>query len=419
MWAVIAALAAGLVAQSVGPMRLNTDAITVLSIGDSVATGRGFAENGHPTAFPPGYPVVLAGLLRIGLAHGWVLVLLNAASCLIGLSSACAVLIRNRIADRDQCLTIACLSLLSWVLVKHVALPITDLPFFGAAMLSLDFIDRTWRTRWASRDHFVLGFASVALVATSILIRWIGVALVPGLLLALAFRPDRARSAGHAPIQARLALVAVLLFMLLVGGWAVTKASALMRLVPPDVQGPAVLLAVARHRATELGEVLMNVPSGRLPGWLRTVAPGAGLLAGAFVAWSGAGALRASTPTAAFLASYLAVLCLWPYGDARFWLPLLPFLFAAMLVTADQISRRYPFTPVRWLGWAAVGLFVITGIGALAYSTRISFAGSKFPDLFGDGRLRATYCAALHACAGAFDPARIDAAALHLLSIYR
>ena len=35
--------------------------------------------------------------------------------------------------------------------------------------------------------------------------------------------------------------------------------------------------------------------------------------------------------------------------------------------------------------------FSLLGVAALAYSTRLTFAGDRFPDLYGDGKLRATY----------------------------
>ena len=40
-------------------------------------------------------------------------------------------------------------------------------------------------------------------------------------------------------------------------------------------------------------------------------------------------------------------------------------------------------------------LFCLLGIIALGYSTRLTFAGSQFPALYGDGTLRATYRLAL------------------------
>src|SRR5690242_17716637 len=60
--------------QVFSPLRLNNDAIVLLSMGESAAHGGGFSDGGLKAVFPPGYPALLAALLRVGLAHPWVIV---------------------------------------------------------------------------------------------------------------------------------------------------------------------------------------------------------------------------------------------------------------------------------------------------------------------------------------------------------
>ena len=67
--ALLLVLAFCFVLQVVSPLRLNTDAIVLLSMGESGAHGGGFLDDGLKTAFPPGYPALLALLLSLGLAH--------------------------------------------------------------------------------------------------------------------------------------------------------------------------------------------------------------------------------------------------------------------------------------------------------------------------------------------------------------
>jgi hypothetical protein len=55
------------------PLRLTTDAVTLLSMAESAAHGGGFLDDGEKSVFPPGYPAMLAFLLRLGLAHPWVM----------------------------------------------------------------------------------------------------------------------------------------------------------------------------------------------------------------------------------------------------------------------------------------------------------------------------------------------------------
>src|SRR5258708_9538427 len=75
--AVLLLLTTCFVLQVFTPLRLNNDAIVLLSMGESAAHGGGFLDSGQKTVFPPGYPALLAGLLRVGFAHPLVIVGLN------------------------------------------------------------------------------------------------------------------------------------------------------------------------------------------------------------------------------------------------------------------------------------------------------------------------------------------------------
>src|SRR6516164_8447029 len=86
------------------PLRLNNDAITLLSMGESAARGAGFLDGGQRTVFPPGYPAVLAFLLKVGLAHPWVIISLNLVFLAVGLLAAYSVLVREFFADKTVAL---------------------------------------------------------------------------------------------------------------------------------------------------------------------------------------------------------------------------------------------------------------------------------------------------------------------------
>jgi hypothetical protein len=64
-------------------------------------------------------------------------------------------------------------------------------------------------------------------------------------------------------------------------------------------------------------------------------------------------------------------------------------------------------------------LFAALGFGAVAYTSRISFAGSKFPDEYGDGYLRPTYCAAFESRRDGGDTNKVNAKVLRLLKEYK
>jgi len=81
----LAILAFAFVLQIFTPLRLNTDAVTLLSMAESAAHGGAFLEDGERTVFPTGYPALLSVLLRLGLAHSWVIVSLNMVFLFLGL----------------------------------------------------------------------------------------------------------------------------------------------------------------------------------------------------------------------------------------------------------------------------------------------------------------------------------------------
>ena len=89
------------VLQVFSPLRLNNDAIVLLSIGESVAQGGGFFENGQ-TLYPPGYPALLALLIRAGLAHSWAIVGMNVVFLSVGLFATYSLLIVSSLRIRPS-----------------------------------------------------------------------------------------------------------------------------------------------------------------------------------------------------------------------------------------------------------------------------------------------------------------------------
>src|SRR5262245_45619549 len=81
-------LAIGFLLQTFTPLRINTDAVTLMSMAESAAHGRGFLDDGERSVFPPGYPAILAVLLKLGLAHSWIIVSLNMVFLSLGLFAA-------------------------------------------------------------------------------------------------------------------------------------------------------------------------------------------------------------------------------------------------------------------------------------------------------------------------------------------
>jgi hypothetical protein len=414
---IILFLLAGYALQVFSPIRLCYDATVLLSMGESAAYGGGFLDHGVKTVFPPGYPAALAVLLRMGLGHPSAIIGLNLVLLVVGLLGTYRVL-RDGFFDSQMAALLVCtLSLLSYVLIKHFTMPLSDVAFLGITMSCLALMSHASRLKWGT--SFVgWAAASWVLVVVAISVRRIGVSLIPAFLFLLVSRPEIRPMLKR--ISPRAKWIAALIVLAAVLGTAivVSTTSTLGDLtVQANRSGISrMMLQIASFRGTELGELATNIPAAKLPAAARRLVPWIGfaallpILAGLFTK------RRTATPVDVYFASYLGILFLWPYYDARFWLPVIPLLLAySGLAIARLKNRGLVRTGVAIYG----SVFAILGVIALVYSTRISFAGPRFPDVYGDGTLRPSYCAVFHTCAGTIPADRIDPKVVEVLQRYR
>lgn len=389
-------LAIGFSVQVFTPLRLNTDAIVLLSMADSAAQGKGFLADGQKTLFPPGYPALLTLLLRERLAHSWVIVGLNLIFLAVGLLAAYGVLLDDFFADRTVALLICAFFLMSWPVIKHCTIPLTDVPFFCFSMSSIAMMSRARSGQSNLRLGVLLGAAGLLALA-AMTIRTIGAALFLPLLFATVSGFQVVSRLKSLSLVAKLAISA--------GGALLCGAAAAMLAATPywrffvggGTQGGTFrsIGRILSYRLIELGELFGNVSTFRLPAKLHVVVPWIGFLAllVIVIGATSSGKHARVRVSDVFVLSYMGVFLLWPFYDSRYLLPVIPF-FAAYVVLA--VNRLQVPRPLLALYCVAYG---VLGFAVLAYSTWITFAGAKFPYRYGDGNLRASYCAAFQSCA--------------------
>lgn len=410
----LALLAICFVLQAFSPLRLNPDAIALLSVGESVAHGRGFFDYGKMTVFPPGYPALLAVLLRAGLAHPWVIVGLNVVFLSVGLLATCSLLIHDFFEDKATVLIICSFFLLSFVVIKHVTLPLTDVPFFACSMCCLALMNQS--TKSDSHWRFVILAVTAWLLAlAAIAVRRIGVALVPPLVFMIVRSPQFKSLLKRSFLWITLVIILVIVFVGAGTTQVIATASTLSDFirVVENSRVSALILQTLSYRFTELGELFDNFPISMTPTKLLVMVPWAGVVLFLLTLFGFATKRMAIGPTDVFLVCYMGILFAWPFQDPRFWLPVVPLLIAYSVLAVS--NPRFPKGVVTIYGiiFAAFGFF------AIAYSTRISFAGSRFPERYLDGRMRSTYCAAIQSCRDGADSNKVDAKALRLLREYK
>jgi hypothetical protein len=407
-------LAIGFWLQIFTPLRLNTDAVALLSMAESAAHGGGFLDDGQISVFPPGYPAMLAVLLRLGLAHPWVIVSLNMLFLSLGVYAVFCLLNAEFFKDRTVVIMICCLFLLSYLVVKHSTMPLTEGPFFICSMCCLLFMSKA--ADLTSNRHFVGLVCAALLSATAaITIRRIGIALVPPLAFTLLrsyqfksfWKRLSSRSKAVVLIVSGVVVAATVGAFALTSHWRVfiSDAKERYRIVP--------LSWLPWFRLKEFGELFVNFPVYRMPAALQRVVPWMGFPLFLLLVAGLAIRRRQISPTDVFIVCYAIIVFAWPYYDARFWWPVIPLLIAYSQLAVQRC--KIPTAIVRtYCVW-----FAILGFGAIAYSTRITFSGCEFPARYGSGDFSPTYRAAFGSCRENADPGKVDARVLRLLREYR
>jgi hypothetical protein len=410
----LAFLAICFAVQIFSPLRLDTDSVVLLSVADSVAHGGGFMDNGQKTVFSPGYPALLAVLIRTGLAHSWSFIGLNVILLAVGLFATYSLLIREFFADNENAaLTVCSLFLLSFVVIKHFTIPLTDVPFFSFAMCCLAVASRATKIDSdGNRNFFVLALVAWLLALAALALRRIGIALFPALVFMMLSSLQFRSFLKHRRTKAIIGLVFVVVGITTVSLVANTPTLMDVAAVTSGRSASSVVFSILLYRLTEFGELLLNLPLSKMPMPLHALVPWVGAVLIVLTIFGLATKRSEIKPTEVFMVSYAVILFAWPYYDTRFWLPVIPLLIAYSVLSLKTFRLPVVMKTTYCVAFVALGLI------AIVYSSRISFAGSRFPDRYGDGTLRPTYCAAFQSCQDAGDSRKVNTKALRLLRKY-
>ena len=416
-YAAIAILGAAYLIQIGTPLRLHNDAIVLLSMAESAAQGTGFLLHGAMTHQPPGYPAMIALLIRFGVLHPWIVVAINLIFLGIGLYSGFLLLTRYFRLEVSNAQVICLMCLLSFVMVRHFTIALADICYLGVSLICLLAMGESWGARTATRNMVLLTAAGVLVIA-SIMLRRVGVALIPALAWTLAGHPETRDFLARLAIRKKAALGFGLIILSVLIAWTVVKTTTLIDF-HKTIAGYTPTSAakdIAGFRVLEVGELAANVPAVAAPPALRRALPWLGIAALALIACGAALKAKSFGPADVYFHSYVAILFVWPYYDPRFWLPVLPLMLGYSALALGRVLKR---EGARKMMAAYLAIFSVMGVTILTASAIISFSGPRFPDAYGNGQFRPTYCAAFRSCSAAYDPTQVDAGGLHLLLTYR
>ena len=398
-------------AQCASPLRLINDGVDYLLQASSALDGHGFLIHGVRSMRPAGYPALIYGLAKLGLGTSWAIVGLNCLLLAIGCWASYHILRRSFEFSAKTAQIICILTLLSFVMVRNVAYPLSDVSYFGLSapcawmLLIAEFKAGGQRWRW-----FI---AAVPLILVCIAVRTIGIVLIPAFFWAAIGGMEGAKKIYPVLRRYRFLLAAVVVVLFVLGGillvhsryWQFNAHIFFHRGIIRSA------LSNLQDHTSEFGEMLLNVPLSRLPSalvWPARILGGAAMLVFFLGLWTRRGHIDSLLWSVVFGS---CIVLGYPWFDTRLWLPFLPFLMGYTLLGFRRIFSSHVLHPAMF---AYVCWFCLLGIAALAFSTRLTFAGPRFPDLYGDGNYRATYKFALFGEQPTGN-AKVDPDALYLL----
>lgn len=382
----------------------------------SASEGKGYLVDGEPDQFPIGYPFLVRIMLSLGVADSGSLVALN---LLFYAAGFCVLWIwTESLFGRPLALVVVLWVASSWLLIKHITIPLSESGYFGLSLAALyclwKFFNAPLRATW---PWFLLG---IGMSVLSLQFRTVGITLLPTAVACVILHADLQpfwRGCGKHKVKIVWSLAAVACAGSLWLVWIVqtdwfasqflAKGSYFQSLLGSfKQQGVLGFFSLnLGFRLREMGEIALNFPENKaLVIWPAFYLAG---VAGWFLVGIGCIWLfkKGFFPLIAYLFFYLSLMMTWPFYDTRFWLPLLPvFALAVWGWLAEEALNRKKLR----LGMASVLIcHILLGFVALAFSSRISLAGRHVSEFFGEETTRMTYREALR------NGLPVDAALVH------
>jgi len=320
------------------------------------------------------------------------------------------------------------LVLSSWVMVKHVTIPLSEFLYLGVSFLSLHLVMIFWEQGGGRKWFFfamALLFGFVALQC-----RTVGLTLFPVFIIAVCLHQDTAPVRAWLVARRRLLgavagmsiiLVCVFWFWIRTTGWyevQFTGVNSYGKMLQATYLGHVVTAMInsLRRFMLEFGTIFSNIPLHKFTRlWFFYLCWGG--LAWCMVlygAWLELYARRL-LPLVAYFFSFSLLIFLWASHEERLWLPLFPVLAVLFLSAADDLKNHFPF--LRYPFRCYLVIYVVLGVGSLLYSTRISLSGRDFGELYGDGSARMTYRYAFNNGKDV-DAGKVDRGSVRLLRIF-
>lgn len=369
--------------QILTPIRLDTDSLRYMVLAISIADGAPAAR----VEFPSGYPAIIALLDRLGLGSPNWFIGMNVVFLAAGLWALWWIY-RDRSESIRLWTVVICL--FSVPLVRSIAMPHPEAIYFGLSLGAIAAMSAVTRSLDA-RNLFLLAGA-ILLSALAVTLRLAAISLGPPLLWAVYTITSEPGRRMWSRIAIALVLV-VAMSAVCVYAIAISENGTVSRyfgesegeVEKTTASAGQVSTGIAAHFVDRIvttlrgmGELALNIPLWKFK-FLKFYLPLIGLVPAVYLIRRRK-LMEWRNPMTIYVICYILLLILWPYYASRLWMPILPLLVMHM-ATAAHARPLGGFT--RILGGAYVAWFMLAGMAAMAYTTRISLSGAKFTARYG------------------------------------
>jgi hypothetical protein len=391
--AALVILAIGIALIDALPVGVAFDDGMYVILAKAIATGHGYRWLNLPgappaTHFPPGYPALLALLWKVFPRFPANVLAFKAANALLLAiaGGATVVYARRRFGFSPLSAGVVAIAGCAVIPVLILSTSVLSEPLFLALLIPiLLFAERVVEGERRTRDLVVLGL----LAGLATLVRTHGIALTGGLAIALVVRPAlrAATNADRRPVlrgrlrEAAIVVVSAALVMLPWQLWA----RANQGFVPKPMrglyesyadwmarglqsEGVSVLWRTSLRTSSEITGMFATLATPLAFSWARLVtllALAALLVAGLKRSW------RSAPVTTLFLAAYLAIVIVWPFGPTRFVWGIWPLCVLMFMLGAVEIKSWVPRTPtVEATRAALLACALFVSVGYVRYNVR-------------------------------------------------
>lgn len=372
--------------QIFSPLRLRTDPISYFTLAISFSDTGNFFIHDQPSRFPDGYPFLNSIMEKAGISNSGFLIGINILSLLTGFCFLFKILNEHFKFALSHNLIVCLLSSLSFSFVKYFTLPIPDFIYFGLSLLILYLLTKYEKSPVSGK--LIVSVFTISLISILFEFRTVGFALVFPMIWF--WIPKEIRFSD---------LIKKIHFVWFIGfGIFLIGLTFFISKLTYFSEGFQIFkgkgaanyfFSLLNFRMTEFGELFINFPSTNIPNQIMILVAGTGLIIISILLVSFVKSVKYLGIIEIYLISYIAVILFWPYYDTRFWIPVFPFLVAYMIKNYSNDQNTALWKKRMISGY--LSLYILLGFSGLIYTSRITFSGNRFPDVYNFDRLRPTY----------------------------